>query len=116
GASPLSTIKGYLSSGYSNGDWNGSGIQSSSANANNGASVHKTALGYAAAPAIGISSFAGQSVDGSAVVVAYVLAGDANLDGRVNALGFNALASKFGSGPLWSQADFNYDYLVNTND
>ena len=48
----------------------------------------------------------------------YTWSGDANLDGLVNALDFNALASNFGgaSGKLWNQGDFNYDGVTNTLD
>jgi autotransporter-associated beta strand protein len=48
--------------------------------------------------------------------VAYTVFGDANLDGRVNALDFNALASNFGTGNIWYQGDFNYDNVVNSGD
>jgi hypothetical protein len=52
------------------------------------------------------------------VLVRYTYAGDANLDGIVNALDFNAVATNFGisSSGLWSQGDFNYDGAVNTAD
>jgi hypothetical protein len=51
------------------------------------------------------------------LTVAYTFAGDANLDGRVNAVDFNVLASNFSTGAkFWSQADFNYDGSVNTLD
>ncbi len=48
----------------------------------------------------------------------YTLAGDANLDGKVNASDFDALASNYGkSGAnLWTKGDFNYDGLVNVVD
>lgn len=43
--------------------------------------------------------------------------GDANLDGRVNALDFNALADHFGQDDtVWEQGDFNFDAKVNTLD
>jgi Na+/phosphate symporter len=57
--------------------------------------------------------------DGSSqVTVAYSYYGDANLDGTVNALDFNALASHFGSvnASVWTQGDFNYDGVVNSLD
>ena len=52
------------------------------------------------------------------MLIGYTFAGDANLDGRVNALDFNALAANFGgsSPEEWTQGDFNYDGLVDTND
>ena len=54
----------------------------------------------------------------SQVIVAYTYYGDANVDGKVNALDFNALATNFGVGgsKVWSQGDFNYDGTVSTAD
>ncbi len=44
--------------------------------------------------------------------------GDANNDGTVNALDFNAVATNFGTtgNAVWTQGDFNYDGNVDTND
>jgi hypothetical protein len=45
------------------------------------------------------------------------MAGDANVDGRVNALDFNTLAGAFSqSGRTWIDADFNGDGIVNSID
>ena len=53
----------------------------------------------------------------SKVTVGFTVFGDANLDGKVNALDFNALATNFGaSNAFWYQGDFNYDGTVNTID
>jgi uncharacterized delta-60 repeat protein len=47
----------------------------------------------------------------------FVLAGDANRDGRVNLQDFNTLAGNFGSNNgSWAQGDFNYDGVVNLAD
>jgi hypothetical protein len=56
--------------------------------------------------------------NGSNVTVGYTYYGDANVDGIVNALDFNAVASHFGalSGKLWYEGDFNYDGRVNSLD
>jgi autotransporter-associated beta strand protein len=44
--------------------------------------------------------------------------GDANIDGKVNALDFNALATNYGAtgAAVWQQGDFNYDGSVDTLD
>src|SRR5262249_9202386 len=60
----------------------------------------------------------GYAPQGASVLIRYVYAGDANLDGIVNALDFNAIAANFGgaSGLLWTEGDLNYDGTVNTLD
>jgi hypothetical protein len=65
-----------------------------------------------------LNSFDGQSIDANTILIRYTWSGDANLDGLVNALDFNALASSFGgtTGKLWNQGDFNYDGITNTAD
>jgi autotransporter-associated beta strand protein len=118
GTSPNSTIRSLLISGRAGGNWNGPGIDSSTAAADAG-SAHKTALGYAEASAVGItSSFFGQPVDSTTELIRYTYLGDANLDGKVNALDFNAVATNFGnvSTREWDQGDFNYDGMTNTLD
>jgi hypothetical protein len=76
------------------------------------------ALGYADNATLGRSTFGGLSVGSNSVLIGYTFSGDANLDGRVNGLDFNALSTNFGdaSGKLWVNGDFNYDGLVNSAD
>ena len=51
------------------------------------------------------------------LIVAYTYFGDADLNGVVNALDFNAVATNFGAnGKVWLDGDFNYDMTVNTVD
>src|SRR5205814_886935 len=122
GASPFATIKTYLTNGYASGNWNGtSGINSSAAVANNAApGAHVTALGYSEASTLFATfpaPFAGQNVDNTSVLVSYVYSGDANLDGAVDTVDFNNLASNFSqSGKNWTEGDFNYDGSVDTVD
>jgi hypothetical protein len=55
---------------------------------------------------------AGQSVDGSAVLVRYTLTGDANLDGVVDFLDLARLAQSYNIADgkrQWSNGDYNYD-------
>jgi hypothetical protein len=74
------------------------------------------ALGYADNAALNRSTFGGVSVTTSQILVGYTFAGDANLDGNVNALDFNALATNFGVGTSWPAGDFTYDGAVDTSD
>jgi T5SS/PEP-CTERM-associated repeat protein len=114
GASPLANVKSLIGSAYNGGSWNGSGITSFLAHAN------QTAVGYAEAAALFTmfpATFAGQQVDNTSILIAFTRDGDANLDGTVNLADFNRLASNFGQpGKVWSQGDFNYDGTVNLSD
>jgi hypothetical protein len=118
-ATPLASVRADIVTAYNSGSWTGAGLTSSAAAsiAADNLNLHKTALGYASASTLGVSSFDGQTVNGSSVLVRYTYLGDANLDGKVNALDFNLLASNFGgSSILWNQGDFNYDGVVNSVD
>ena len=119
GTSPIGTVRNQLHQGYNSGSWGGNGITSSSAaTVAATAGSHKTAIGYAEASTLGVSTFAGQAVDTTAVLMQYTLSGDANMDGKVNASDFDALASHYGSSgsAIWTSGDFNYDGTVNTLD
>jgi hypothetical protein len=114
GATPLQSVKRYLASGYNNGSWNGTGINSTMAGA------FGLAEGYAeASDVLGPTggTFNGEPVDGTTVLVRYTFYGDANLDTQVNLADFNRLASNFGgTNKIWSQGDFTYDGRVNLDD
>ncbi|MGD0770050.1 MAG: autotransporter-associated beta strand repeat-containing protein [Tepidisphaeraceae bacterium] len=107
---PLSTIAGYIKSGYNGGGWNGPGIISTAAQTlTNGL---KYGLGYADGADGKVSGLVSGQIE-----VAYTLLGDANLDGIVNAADFTILAANFNQ-PVtgWDQGDFNYDGIVNAAD
>ena len=75
------------------------------------------ALGVGEASAVNTTHFNNQAVDSTTVLVGYTYYGDANLDKRVNALDFNALAANYGAaGGYWYQGDFNFDGTVNSLD
>jgi hypothetical protein len=115
GASPVSTIQSLLTSGHNGGAWNGGGINSSTA-----AVVPNRALGFAEATDVGSpSTFAGQSIDNTSVLVRYTIVGDADLNRSVNVNDLGILASNWQlSSKRWSQGNFDYspDGLVNVND
>jgi hypothetical protein len=96
GASPAVTIRGYLTAGYDQGRWDGSGLDSSVAGSSANGS---TTLGY---------------IDtGTIVEIKYTWVGDANLDGVVNSADLGAIKS---DGATWATGDFNYDSKVNSDD
>ncbi len=104
---PVSMIYTYLQTGYNAGAWNGPGIDSSSAAANN-----LYALGYSD----GYDIVAPGLSEGQ-VEIAYTLYGDANLDGTVNGTDFSILAAHFGQGATaWDAGDFTYTGVVNGTD
>ena len=105
---PVTTIRAYLAGGYNSGNWNGPGIDSSSAAAN-----HNYAIGYADSADPGNPAGLGLEQ----IEIAYTLYGDTNLDGTVNSIDFGDMAANFGkSGKVWDQGDFNYDGVVNSID
>ena len=105
---PISTIVGYIKSGYNGGAWNGAGIDSSAI----GSNTHY-GVGYAD------SADQGNPVGlaPGTLEVKYTLNGDANLDGVVNGTDFGILAANFGQQvAAWDKGDFNYDGVVNGSD
>ena len=98
GPSPISSVVGWIASGYNGGAWTGTGIKSSEA-----ATAGNTALGY--------------GDDGSIITVKYTWYGDATLDGTVNFNDLLKLSQNYNAGgKAWSEGDFTYDGNVNFND
>lgn len=126
--SPMPAIIGYLQSGYNSGGWNGTGVMTSlgqSAIPNNFPVVAYRGLqggvGYAEASDFSMTTFGGQSVDSTCVVLRFTLHGDANLDGDVD-LNDVILWSGNYTGPggsstkLWRQGDWDFDRDVDNDD
>jgi len=99
-ASVASTIKDQLTTGYADGAWNGTGINTSSAVAG------QLGLGW-------VDDSASQTVR-----VKFTRYGDANLSGTVDSTDFNAFVTGYGDTTtgVWATGDFNYDGKVNTLD
>jgi len=98
GSSPLAAVQADVADGA---------IISSTANAGN---PGQYTVGYADSTEI-------NSIPTGNVEVMYTLAGDANLDGRVNFNDYSILQNNYdSSGADWSQGDFNHDGIVNFND
>ncbi len=107
GSSPASTVRGYLVSGFNSGSWNGAGLASATAHAD---SSYRTAAGYAENSDLGYSTFDGQTVDSSSILVKYTYYGDSNLDGKVDASDFQRFIDGLThGGSTWSQGDYTYD-------
>ena len=77
-------------------------------------------LGYTEASAAGYANgtFSGQSIDSTAILIRYTLAGDSNVNGTVDLTDFTYLAANFNksSGAIWLEGDYNYDDKVDLTD
>jgi autotransporter-associated beta strand protein len=115
--SAAAQIRSLLKTGYASGAWNGVGGIVSSTAAAAASTTTKTALGYASGSELPGSTFGGHTIAATDTIVAYVLQGDANMDGTVNALDFNALATSYGStSGDWIQGDFDYSNIIDSAD
>jgi hypothetical protein len=116
GTSPINTIYAQLAQGYNAGKWNGTaGIKSTAAASD---ASKRTALGFATAGDVGLTTLDGQPLDANSVVVKYTYYGDASLDGKVD-LGNDFvlfLEGYLGHKNGWYFGDFNYDGQVNNTD
>jgi hypothetical protein len=115
---PLTTIRGYLQSGYNGGLWTGTGLTSSRVQADianaiiNGGGVY--GIGYVDGAVDNQAANAVVKATGNQIVVAPALVGDANLDGSVSFIDLGIVAQNLGSiNGDWSHGDFNYDGAVN---
>jgi autotransporter-associated beta strand protein len=115
GTSPMSTILGYMQTGYNNGAWNGTGIISSAAALQDStAGALKYSIGWADG-GDKVGDVAG--LTSGEIELKYTLIGDANLDGSVNGSDFSILAANFGLGVTnWDQGNFLFGSSVNGSD
>jgi len=111
GDSPMPGILALVQSGRAGGSWNGPGIRSSTTAAN---VAH--AIGAIEAASFGITSFGGQAVDPTTVLLRETLVGDTNLSASVDLDDFTVLAAQFGSSGSWAQGDFDYSGSVDLDD
>lgn len=75
------------------------------------------ALGYAVTSDLGLTSFGGQSVDSTSVLVWLTFKGDTNLSGNVDFDDLLALAQNYGStSSTWTKGDFDYNGATNFDD
>jgi hypothetical protein len=95
----LVTLSGYLAAGRDGGDWNGLGLRSSAAHlayvAHGNTEITGLALAWNPLLPVAVAMLNGASVDGSAVVVKYTYAGDADLDGKITIDDYLALEDGF---------------------
>jgi regulation of enolase protein 1 (concanavalin A-like superfamily) len=112
GSDPISAIQSYISNGYNNGSWTGSGIVSStvaSENANQSELIY--AIGYADG-ADGIVS----GLSSGQIEIMPTLSGDATLQGSVSFGDFQLLSQYFGQAGGWDEGNFTYGSTVDFGD
>jgi hypothetical protein len=112
------SVRALIASGYNDGDWAGTGINSSAA-ANDMSGL--TTLGYADNAELQATEFAGVSgLDGTEILVRYTYYGDADLSGSVDLDDFNLFLAGY-QDPTnvpqsWIYGDFDYSGSVDLDD
>ena len=102
---PDALLRGYLHSGYDDGQWDGPGIISSSADTNHALALVDSDDGVV--PNLPIHS----------VRIELARVGDLNLDGEVDSADLLILAQHYGQANAnWDQGDLNYDGTVGFDD
>ena len=105
GVTALPAIQNGIASAYNGGAWTGFGITSSLADATHG-------VGYGESGSLGISSFEGETVDATVVLVKFTFFGDANLDGQVDISDLGRLATAWQTYGSWVNGDFDYSGFI----
>jgi hypothetical protein len=126
GTSPVATVREQILAGRGGpglgNPWNGQGITSSTAAAVNGTAPESHSVGYAengSLPLGPYTSFHGQPVDSTSLLIAYTPTGDANLDGVVNDEDVTIVSATYAPGvpnPHWALGDFDYNGFVDDDD
>ena len=111
-------IAGLIKSGRNNANWNGSGLVTSQSLASS--AQHLTTLAVAQASDVNKTTFGGQAVSPTDVLVMYTYTGDANLDGKINADDYFQIDSHYNkldnASKSWFNGDFNYDGQISGDD
>ena len=123
GPNPAATIRSQILAGRGGSGlgktWNGLGITSSAAAA---AEPESRSVGYAenaTMPLGAFTSFRGQTVDSTTVLLAFTRTGDANLDGLVNDDDVTIVGASYApgvAGASWAVGDFDYNGFVDDDD
>jgi T5SS/PEP-CTERM-associated repeat protein len=126
GPSPETTIRAQIISGRGlsgfGATWTGLGIASSTAAAANATEPESRSIGYAENASLPLGSyttFRGQAVDDTSVIMAFTRTGDANLDGIVNDDDVTIVGATYAPGvpqPHWALGDFDYNGFVDDDD
>jgi copper(I)-binding protein len=126
GTSPLPMVRSQILAGRGGAGlgapWNGPGITSSTVADDNMENSEARSVGYAensAMPLGPVTTFKGQPVDGTSVLMTYTKTADANLDGRVNDDDVTIVGATYApgvAGAHWYTGDFDYNGFVDDDD
>jgi hypothetical protein len=126
GTSPVATVRAQILAGRGGtglgAEWAGHGITSSTAAAAVATEPESRSVGYAengSLPLGPYTTFRGQTVDDTSVVIAFTRTGDANLDGVVNDDDVTIVGAAYAPGvsnPSWALGDFDYNGFVDDDD
>lgn len=75
-----------------------------------------TRLGYGDNAVLGKTTFAGQSVDASSLLIKFTYEGDTNLDGQVDITDLGNLATAWQTNAPWTGGDSDYSGFVDVTD
>jgi hypothetical protein len=115
GQDPSSTIRGYLKTAYAGGVWTGSGLTSSTIQAQvAGAISHPGSGVYAIGYLDGAVDIGQTLVTGNQLVFQPTIVGDTDFNGDTNFLDLGRVAQNLGAiNSDWFHGDFNYDGTTN---
>jgi hypothetical protein len=126
GTSPVATVRQRIVSGRGTtglgATWTGAGITSSAAAQANATEPESRSVGYAENSALPLgpyTTFRGQVVDATSVLIAYTRTADANLDGLVNDDDVTLLGASYAPGTsndVWALGDFEYNGFIDDDD
>jgi hypothetical protein len=119
GSSPMSMVYPWLVSARNFGEFDGNGIASSSVTEPGvtGPAIAESRDAFNLL-ATETTTFSGQTVDATAILIKYTYVGDANLDGVVDAGDYGLIDNYFqfaGASGYWN-GDFNYDGVIDAGD
>ena len=119
GQAALAALETRIQAGFSSGQWNGGGINSSVAASDPN---DYTAVGVALNEDLlsqgqGYTTYMGVPVNPQDIIMRYTYYGDANQDGQTNASDLALYSYGFANGKTtWDYGDFNYDFKVDASD
>jgi autotransporter-associated beta strand protein len=111
GASPIATVTAQIVAGRNGGSWNGNGIASDTAGTD-----QSKGLGVADNADLHYTSFSGQTVDDSSVLVKFTYLGDSDVNGQVDVNDLGKLATSWQQAGTWINGDFDYNGTIDVND